>query len=189
MGINLAETSGIPSHYQGRRREALGAVLRAWRGRGELNGVVIARTLDEEPAHAERIERLETFIEREQLEVEMLHISSGKSAESAQKFCAEASFGIFLPGAAASLLAHSAPENAAPLLGNCRAALIDGPVDLPITRETATLKVDVVSVDSERIATEVAEDILAGSVPDEAAPKIFSATARIGVPLGRSTFS
>lgn len=127
------------------------------------------------------------MLEGEQVAVEMLRVPTGRTREVTQRFCAEASFGIFIPGPAAALLAHSAPETAATVLGSCRATLIDGPVDLPITAETARLKVDIVTVDSARIASEVAEDILAGNVPDETQAKVFPAKARIAVPLRLET--
>lgn len=189
VGVSLAESSGIPCNYHVRRRDAMRAVLRAWRGRGALRGVVIARTRDEEPGAAERIERLKAFLEGEELDVEMLRVPTGKAREVAEKFCVEESFGLFIPGPAAALLAHSAPEVAITVLGTCRAALIDGPMDLPVTPETEALKVDIVSVDSEQIATEVAEDILSGEVPDETEPKIFTAEPHIAVPLGRTAFT
>lgn len=184
VGVNLAELTGLPCRYQVRRSEALRAVLRSWKQRG-LKGVVISRTVDEAPPDAERVARLRTLAQSEGFEVEIITSPTGRTREVTREMCAERCFGLFLPGPAAALLARFAPEVVHQVVETCRVALIDGPIDLPVTREIANLRADIISVDWAAIAARVAHDIDRAEVENAKEAVVFSANPRMSVPLAR----
>lgn len=185
VGINLAELSGMPCQYHVMRRDAIRTVLRRWRSELNLTGAAIARPHQEEPLEAERIERLQTLIEGEEFRVEIVRVPTGRPLETAKELCSKRRLGLVLPGPASAILSRYAPQTALNVLSVCHAALIDGPIDLPITAHSTDAKVDVVTIDWAEIATRVAEEIVAGEAIEGTEPTIFRSHARLRVPIDR----
>lgn len=81
------------------------------------------------------------------------------------------------------MLAKHDPEMVAGVLNTCRVALIDGPLDLPVTEETRGATIDLVTVDWAPIAKRIADDTLTGDALTKSDPVVFKAKHRLQVRL------
>jgi hypothetical protein len=180
IGVNLAESSGVPCRYVVRRREAIRAILRSWRRDPNISGAVILRTGGESAPEVLRLERLRELVEAEKLDCEVISIPHSNAERFLQTLGAGSGRGIVLPAPAGSLLASQAPEELAEVLLTCRVALVDGPLDVLLAHEA---QADIVTVNWAPIAKRIAGGAASGEALDEEQPEVFKAAARPRTPL------
>lgn len=88
------------------------------------------------------------------------HVSEQFDVQTVERAVERAPHGVVLGGHAAATLARFAPELVAQLLTYCPIAVIDGAIDLPITKAVQNAKVDLITIDTHEIAARVVRDII-----------------------------
>lgn len=183
IGVSFAATSDVFCRYQVRRRHAIGAIFRSWRQQGRIRAVTIVRLRDDILADGERTERLEALAAAEQIECEVATLPQSNLKQSVSSLCADTNRGLVMASRAASVLAWQEPEAVGDILGACRVALIDGPIDVPVLQHRPDAFADVITIDWRPIAERIASDVATGEALADPEPIIFEAKPLLRVPL------
>ena len=182
IGISFAALPGILCRYAVRRRQAIGTIFRNWREQAKIRTATIIRAHDETELDHERIKRIESLAVAERIECEFAVLSKGDLPAPLKSFCRYGR-GLVMPSPAASLLARLQPEAVTEVLGTCRVALIDGPIDVPASQCAPHAAADIVTVNWRPIARKIASDAETGEALSQAESVIFEAKPLLRVPL------
>lgn len=185
VGINLMPLSGLQTRYQIGRQQAIRTIIQDWQNDPAISGATIIRLPHETKSDEERLAKLKKVIESEGMECEIATVLVRDLATFLGSVCQKSHHGVVLPAAPAALLGWHTPEKVTELLQSCRAALIDGAIDLPCAEKPVEAQVDLVTADWPSIVKEIASDIAKGDAFDDVRPTVFKATAHLRVPLPR----
>jgi hypothetical protein len=180
LGISDGGLPSFPCHYEVRRARAIRTILHDWMVSG-IKSVWIARGGSRSSADEER---LETILRDTPLDWRFVSSGSSSTEQFLAKLGAQKDNAIILLASAASFFLMRAPEGFNRMLCNCRVALLDGPVSMPLTpRSEASL--DLVVVDWQDVAERLAADILSRKAFTKREPVMFEATAELKTSLSK----
>lgn len=183
-GIGLVSGAIDPTpfacRYRVRRVEAIRSILHTWRSDAKFCKAKLVLTLDSTAA-----DTLQSLVESAQLQCDIVWVSEVRFDSLGKALRRDPGSGVILPGAAASIICRRSPEMFVSLLGECRVALIDGPVDLPQPGAPRVVA-DLVSVDWKRVAKQIVDDLIAGKAMDAREEIVFKAEPCLRVPLNDS---
>jgi hypothetical protein len=185
IGLNIGGAVGGFCRYEVRRRQAIDLILHEWCTGAKLTTAILVRAGAEMFGESERMARLREMAKREQMKFEIVNVPGARIIRTLQSLCAKKGSGILLAESAAALLGSRASDRVTEVLGSCRIALIDGPMEFPFVQEAVDGVVDLVLVDWERVGRRIAQDILSGEAFGHSETGGFEADARLQVPVGR----
>ena len=185
VGINITPLSGMQTRYQIGRKQAIRAIIQAWRADPRLSGTTIIQLAREAKSDQERLIRLRALVESEGMECRIAKVLVANLSAFLSSVCQEKHNGVILPAAPATLLGWHAPETLSTVLGSCRVALIDGPIDLPYADAPINATVDLVTASWLPIVKRIASDITKGAAFEDGEQIIFQAKPYLGVSLAQ----
>lgn len=178
LGVSDGGLPGFPCRYEVRRGAARRQILQAWAASGEIEKIFVVSV--PRRRSAADAERLQVLLEEGGWEFALVSLSAQRPALPSFP---ERS-GIVLQACAASLLSFRAPELLAELLQRRRVALVDGPVSAPFSRFPTGARADLVYVDWEAVAEQMANDLVRRDPARDGAVIAFEAEARPRVAVG-----
>lgn len=184
IGINIGGLVPAFCRYEVRREKAVRLVLQDWRAGGKLTKAVYVRANEESSRERTRTARLSVLAQEERMEFAFATVPKGQITRTLRSLCAPARTGLLLPAAAAAMLGSRAPDVIATVLGKCRVALLDGPMEFPFLQEPLGVKIDLVRGDWPHIGRRIARDILSGDAFRQDETHAFEAKAQLRVSLG-----
>jgi hypothetical protein len=183
IGVNITSLSGLVCRYQVARQQAIRTILRNWRADPKINMVTIVRISGETGAGEQRLEKLQALVASEKIKCEISTMRDGQISTLLKSLCQDKVTGIILPAAAAAMLGWRAPETLKDVLGTCRIALIDGPMDLPFAEHIPQAEVDLVTVNWHAVTRQIADDVLSGEAFDGSKTTVFEAEPHLRAPF------
>lgn len=158
-----------------RRRRAILQILRTWRSGVGLRRVTVLSVSGRGAAVDEQ--RMQALLEEEGWEFEFAKLSAVHPQIPLESSRFGPECGFLLPSSAASLLSFFAPELFIKLVRTRRAALIDGPINVPFPRFPEEAWVDLIYVDWHKVTRQIVNRVMAGSWDETRPPLVFEAEA------------
>jgi hypothetical protein len=179
LGVSDRGFASIRCRYEVRREAAIVPILREWCSQSGIESVVVVRGLEPSAAREELLKKL---LDEAGLEHEFKSAGEQRLSAFIDSLGTNKKSGIILPATAAAMFGFRAPEALASLMRRTRVALKDGPVSIPFAR-VPDVTADLVLVDWQLIAEQVADDLITGKAFDRTATTIFEATPHLRAPL------
>lgn len=179
VGVSDGGLTGMRCRYEIRREKAIYEIASAWKLRGAIEHVRVARMRKRSAADEERIEHA---LAKAGLEYEFISPDGRAMPEYVTALCADGGSGVVLPGAAAATLALRAPQSFAKLVKNCRVAFFDGPTTM-LYADVPNVPVDLTVVDWRAVAKRIVDDLVTRKAFNDARPTVFDAEAWMQAPL------
>lgn len=174
IAVSDGAMPSIPCRYAIEREQAIRTIMRDW----QASGVKSARIAQAEGQPTFGADRASDVCEELGVETVRATISSDGVEQFVTACIESAAQGVVLLGAAAALCHMRAPQLLQRLLVRCRVALVDGPVAAPLT-ERLTGPADLVLVEWQAVAKELADDLAMGAVMDGSDQVRFHAAAQL----------
>lgn len=184
MGIRLLAvgndtTCHIPCRYQVRRESAIRTLLENWKTL-ELDQVTLVESKERS---AGLDEALHGILDEFEIPWSVATYQSQRSEAFVRQLQRKKTGGIiFSSSSLASKFSFRAPGAVAELLRTQRVALINGPVSMPFAK-VPDVQVDLVTVDWQRVAERIVDDLISQDAFQEPGPTYFDAEAKLRVPL------
>ena len=180
LGISNDTESHIPCRYQVRRESAIRTLLTNWKAQ-KLERITVVESKEQRAAVLQ--ETLHGVLDELEIPWSVATYQNQRSEAFVRDLQRKKTDGIiFSSSTLASKFCFRAPDAVAELLKSQRVALINGPVSMPFTR-VPDVQVDLVTVDWQRVAEQIVDDLIDQAAFQDPGPTVFGAEAKLRVPL------
>jgi hypothetical protein len=186
MGIRLVGVANdsfpsIPCRYQISRDKATKALLAGWKADNAVERVIVVKSADHPSVSTE--ETLHALLDELELKWSVASYNGQRTEAFLRRLQKAKTDGIVFPSSAlASKFCFRSPNAVTELLQSHRVALVNGPVSMPFAR-VPNARVDLVTVDWQLVAEQIANDLATQDTFRLSGPTIFEAEAQSRVPL------
>ena len=186
MGIRLLGVANdtychVPCRYQVNREPALRSLLASWKTQRRAESVTIVQAKDHRPAAID--DALHGILDELEMKWTVAAYQNQRSEAFLRDLQRKKTGGIiFSSSTLASKFSFRAPAAVADLLAAQPVALINGPVTMPFAK-VPNVEVDLITVDWQRVASEIVDDLISQDAFQLPGPTIFDAEAKLRVPL------
>jgi DNA-binding transcriptional regulator YhcF (GntR family) len=185
MGIRLLGVANdtychVPCRYQVRRESAIRSLLNTWK-KDRPDRITLVESKEQRSAALD--ETLHGILDELDIPWSVASYEKQRSEAFVRELQRKKTGGIiFSSSSLASKFCFRAPDAVAELLQTQRVALINGPVSMPFAR-VPDVQVDLVTVDWQRVAEQIVDDLIDQEAFQKPGPTIFEAEAKLRVPL------
>jgi hypothetical protein len=180
LGVSDRGFPSIRCRYEVQREPAIAAIFAAWRGDG-ISSAVVVRSRDTAAAKEELLKHL---LNEARLDHSFRDVAGDGAGDFLHTLGTRAGEAIVLPSSAAAMCAMRAPEALGRMMARSRVALTGGAVSIPFA-VIPEASADVVVVDWQLVAEQIAGELLSGKSFAHAETTAFEAQAHLRASLSQ----
>lgn len=181
VAINDRGFPSVRCRYEIRRELAIAAILRDWKMRGGIKSVSVVRGAHDSAA---KEELLRSLLEEARLKFQFKSLGNQRHSDFIDSLGQQQDEAIIFPSTAAALFAFRTPGKLACLMSRARVALTGGPVNIPFA-EVPDVAADLVLVDWQLVAEQIASNLTSRTAFDHAQTTVFEATIQLRASLSQ----